>query len=916
MGDDRRAGGDAIEALVERIVAGAELPTRAQRDDLRRELLAHFEDTGGSPAAIEDALRRFGTPGIVTDLLRDTHKPRVTLRNAARRVIGAVTDVLDHAARMPGRWFAQFWQDLRIGLRMLRRSPGFSLLAVLCLTLGIGANAAVFSWIEGILLRPYPLVSAPDRLFAITGTLRGSTAFSDMSWPDFEDLTRQSTLAEAFIAEKITGTTLSLGDRAQRVPGSIVSANYFDAIGVRPLLGRGFEPGEDTGRSAHPLAVISYELWQTRFNGDPGVVGQSQVLNGLPFTIVGVMPKGFLGTFVGYSFQFWVPASMQPQFDAGVYKLEDRGARWIEGFVRLKRGVTIEQAESELSAIARRLETEYPSTNRGRGVRLFPIWQTPFNNAGALLPTLSVGLASVVAVLLIACANVGNLLLVRAVARQPEMTVRLALGAGRARLVRQLLTEGLILVMIAMAGGLAVANWLRDALALLVPPRGGVTLRLPGAIDWRVLVASAGVCLVSTLLFALVPAVLTSRINLAGALRSLSGGIVGPRRKWFRSTLVLVQVSMSFVLLVSAGLLVMSLQAVRRAQPGFETDGVLVTALDLYTAGYDAARARIFQDQLIDRLQSVPGVESAAFARLAPFTYRNYSSAPIAVDGYEPPPDEQPTADFNEIGPEFLTTMGIPLVTGRQFLRSDDETRAAVTIVDETMADQFWRGENPVGRRFQVNGRSTLVVGIARAVKYRNLLETPRPFFYVALRQQPAAVAVLHIRTRQPPEVLSSPLLREIRGLDPNLSPGEMITMREQVDRTTASQRIAVTILTVFGGVALLLAAIGLYGVMATTVAQSVRELALRMALGASATSLLRLVMASGLALTAGGLALGLAGALALTRLLGYLLYQVSPRDPLAFGAAAVVIAAASVAACIVPAWRAARVDPLNALRT
>src|SRR5215471_11545815 len=261
MGDDPRATGDAIEALVEQIVADAALPTRAQRDDLRRELLAHFEDTGGSPAAFKDAVRRFGSPEIVADLLCDTHRPRVTPRNRAKRTIGAVTEVLDHAARMPGRWVAQFGQDLRIGLRMLRRSPGFSLLAVLCLTLGIGANAAVFSWIEGILLRPYPLVRAQDRVVAITGTLRGSMAFSDISWPDFEDLARQSTLAEAFIAEKITGTTLSLGDRAQRVPGSIVSANYFDAIGVRPLLGRGFEPGEDTGRSAHPVTVISYELW-------------------------------------------------------------------------------------------------------------------------------------------------------------------------------------------------------------------------------------------------------------------------------------------------------------------------------------------------------------------------------------------------------------------------------------------------------------------------------------------------------------------------------------------------------------------------------------------------------------------------------------------------------------------------------
>src|SRR5437879_3170613 len=355
-------------------------------------------------------------------------------------------------------------QDLRFGFRMLRRNPGFSILAVVCLTVGIGATAAVFSWIEGILLRPYPLIVDQDRLVALTGTNRGSDR-DDVSWPDFKDLERSSTLADAFIAEKITGSTLTIGDRAERVTGSMVSANYFDAIGVHPILGRGFAPGDDTGRNAHPVTVISYQMWQDRFHGDPSIIGKTQILSGLPHTIVGVTPKGFYGTFVGYAFQFWVPASMQPQFDAGQYKLEDRGARWIEGYVRLRPGVTIEQAQAEMSAIAARLEADYPETNRGRGVKLFPLWQTPFNNAGALLPTLAVALVVVLSVLLIACANVGNLLLVRAFARQQEMTIRLSLGAGRARLIKQLLTEGLILSAFAAAGGLVVANWFRDALA-------------------------------------------------------------------------------------------------------------------------------------------------------------------------------------------------------------------------------------------------------------------------------------------------------------------------------------------------------------------------------------------------------------------------------------------------------------------
>jgi predicted permease len=808
------------------------------------------------------------------------------------------------------------FQDLRFGFRMLRRSPGFTLLAVLCLTLGIGANAAVFSWIEGILLRPYPLVANQDRLLAVGGTSRGAPGLSDVSWPDFVDLQKSCTLIEAFIAEKITGTTLSIGDRAERAPGSIVSANYFDAIGVHPLLGRGFEPGEDSGRNAHPVTVISYQMWQERFRGDPGIIGKTQILNGLRHTIVGVAPQGFYGTFVGYAFQFWVPASMQAQFDAGIYKLDDRGARWIEGFVRLKPGVTLEQAQAEMSAAAKRLETDYPDTNRGRGIRLFPLWQTPFNNAGALLPTLGIALVVVGAILLIACANVGNLLLVRSFARQQEMTVRLAVGAGRGRLVKQLLTEGLMLSALAAAGGLVVASWLRNALALLVPPRGGVALRLPGELDWRVLALSAGVCLVSTLLFALIPAILTSQIDLAGALRSQAGGVVGaPGRSWVRSSLVLLQMSLSFVLLVGAGLLVQSMQGVRSASPGFSTEGVLTTSVDLFTAGYDAQRAKNFQDQLIDRLQALGGVESVALSRMTPFSYRSFSSAPIAVDGYDAPPDQQPDAEHNEVSPGYLATMGIPLVSGREFTRADNEAAPLVAVVDETMAKQYWRGEDPVGRRVQVRGRWMQVVGVARAAKYRNLLETPKPFFYVAQRQNFSPLVALHIRTSQRPATLAAVLVREIHALDGNVAPGELITMREQVDRTTASQRIAVTILGVFGGLALVLAAIGLYGVMASTVSQSTRELALRMALGADASDLMRLVMSKGLALTAGGMVLGAAAALELTRLLGYLLYEVSPRDPRAFGSAFVVVAVASLAACLLPAWRATRTDPLRALR-
>jgi macrolide transport system ATP-binding/permease protein len=870
---------------------------RRLEDDLREELRSHLE--------------------MAVELNMEKGMNAEDARREAVRSFGGVEQTKENYRDQRGLPMIETTlQDLRFGLRMLRRSPGFSILAVLCLTLGIGANAAVFSWVEGILFRPYPAVTHQEQLLALTGTARGESEPTGISWPDILDLQRSCTLADSFIVTKIMGTTLSIGDRAEVTTGSIVSANYFDAIGVHPILGRGFEPGEDSGRNAHPVTVISYQLWQGRFKGDPQIIGKTQRLNNVVHTIVGVAPEGFYGTFVGWAMQFWVPVSMEETFEAGGYKLEDRGARWIESYVRLKPGVTPAQAQQEISAVAKRLESDYPATNRGRGIKLWPLWQTPFNNANTLLPTLEIMLVVVVFVLLIACANVGNLLLVRSFARRHEMTVRLAIGAGRGRLLKQLFTEGLILSAFGAAGGLLVAHWCRHALVLLFPARGGVAMHLPGEIDWRVLALSAGVCVMATLLLGLVPAMQTRKIDLAGALKSDSAGVVGGGgRAWIRSSLVVVQVSLSFVLLVGAGLLLQSLKKIRNTSPGFSTHEVLDTAVNLTAAGYDAQRAQSFQDELLERVKALPGVESAAFGRMTPLSYGSFSSTPIAVDGYQPPPEEQPIVEYNEVGPNYFATMGILLVSGREFTRADDEKAALVAIVNETMAAKYWRGKNPMGERVQVKGRWMQVVGMAKDSKYESVRETPKPFFYVPLRQNFSRGAGLFIRTPLSPETMATALTREVHALDGNLAIFEVITLQEQVDRSTSPQQVAVTLVGVLGGLALLLATIGLYGVMSYAVSQSTRELGLRMALGAGASNLLRLVLSRGLALTAGGVLLGATVALGLTRLLGNLLYKVSPRDPLAFGSAFVVMTIAALAACFLPAWRATRTDPARALR-
>jgi macrolide transport system ATP-binding/permease protein len=887
--------GEFYKTLMRRVTAL--FRRRRLEDELDAEVRAHLEmaeETNrykgmSAEEARSEALRNFGGVEQTKELYRD------------QRGLPMIETTL---------------QDLKFGLRMLRRTPGFSVLAILCLTLGIGANAAVFSWVEGILFRPYPAVAHQERLLALAGTARGEAGPTGLSWPDFVDLQRSSTLFDTLFVSKITGTTLSIGDRAERTTGSIVSANYFDAIGVRPVLGRGFEPGEDTGRSAHPVTVISYQLWQRRFNGDPEIIGKTQRLDGVVHTIVGVAPQGFYGTFVGWGMQFWVPASMEEIFEAGGYKLEDRGARWIEAYARLKPGVTREQAQEETSAVAARLEADYPDTNRGRSIQLWPLWQTPFNNAGTLLPTLEIMLAVVFFVLLISCANVGNLLLVRSFARRHEMTVRLAIGASRSRLVKQLLTEGVILSAFGALGGLLVAYWCRHALVLLFPARAGVAMHLPGEIDWRVLLVSAGVCLIATLVVGLVPALQSGKIDLAGALKADSAGVVGSRGNgWVRAGLVVVQVSLSFVLLVGAGLLLQSLQKIRTSSPGFSTRDVLFTSVDLASAGYDAQRAQSFQDEWMDRVKALPGVESAAFARMTPLSFGSFSSTPIAVDGYQPPPEEQPTVEYNEVGPDYFVTMGIPLVSGREFTRADDEKAALVAVVNETMAARYWRGKDPIGERVQVKGRWMRVVGVAKDSKYRSVRETPKAFFYVPHRQNFSIGPGIYIRTPLSRETMATALAHEVHALDGNLAPYELITLQEQLDRSTSPQLAAVTLVSVLSGLALLLAVIGLYGVMSYAVSQSSRELGLRMALGAEASNVWRLVMSRGLGLMTGGVVLGVAVALGLTRLLGNLLFKVSPRDPLAFGAAFAVMTVAALAACFLPAWRAMRTDPARALR-
>jgi predicted permease len=870
-------------------------PTDAEIErELRDHLALEAQDLAAAgltaDVAVRTARRRFGNLALIQELTQES---------------------------WGSRWFENLTQDLRFGLRTLRRTPVFTVVAIVILALGIGSNAAVSSWTAGILHHPFPAVRDQDRLVAVAGAAKGASDYDEMSWPDFMDLAKGTNGFETFFVSKITGATLTGGDRAERLVGQLVTANFFDAVGVRPLLGRGFLPGEDVGRGAHPVTVISYRLWQDHFGGRPSILGTTINYNGQPHTIVGVTPKEFLGTFVGYPMQFWLPASQQAVVDASGYKLDDRSARWVEGFGRLSPGVSLEAGQVQLNAAARRLESDHPNEDRGRGIRIFPLRDNPFDNAQELKPMLRVGALVSVLVLLIVCANIANLLLVRAMARKPEFTVRRAIGAGRGRLMRQLITEGLILAVAGTALGVLLAYASRNALGLFFAPRGGANLVFGSDFNWRVLSTTVLIGVASTLLFAVAPALQATRVDLAIAMRAAAPGAIGGKaRGRLRGSLVLVQVSLSVVLLVGAGLVVRSLGRMLASDPGFETAHVTSTTINLFAAGYDTARAHRFEDDLLARAKTVTGVKTVALSRSLPFSTRPYDNAPILVDGYSPTKDEQPSADYNAVTPGYFSALGIPLVAGRDFGISDGDTSLPVAIVSRAMAERYWRNDSPVGKRLKVREKWMQVVGVVGDIEYRSLTQSPSQLFYVPLAQwRPTAVTMFLHTEAANPAALARSTVAVIHAIDPNVSPYEFVSLREQVNRSTSGQQITATLLMLFGAVALFLAAIGLYGVISYMVSQSTRELGVRMALGATPSALIALVMSSGLRLTLAGIAVGVALAVGTTRLLGDMLFRVGPRDPIVFGAVILVMIVASTVACLVPAWRASRLDPVQALR-
>lgn len=802
--------------------------------------------------------------------------------------------------------------DLRHALRLLARSPGFTAVAVLTLAVGLGANATVLSWIRGLLLEPLPGVPRQEELLVVSGESRSGDHRS-LSIPDARSLDEDQDRARV-VAFEVVPMSLTAGETPERVWGSIVTGNFFDVLGVRAALGRTFRPEEDSTPKTHPVAILSHHLWQDRFEGNPAIVGKTVLLNRLPFTVVGVAPEGFQGAQVGLRHDLWLPLAMQELVVPGGNWIDQRGSRWLVGLARLRPGATAEQANAAVQAVSARLGRDWPDTNDGVTYRLFRFWKDPDGPSGFLMPVLAVLAAMAALVLLLACANVANLLLVRALGRRREIAVRSALGAGRGRLVRQLLAESQLLALPAGLLGVLLALAGVRLLAAFIPP-----LDVPVAptfrLDGQVLAFTAALTVMTGLLFGLAPAGQAAPSRIATVLRDESASTLGGRKGRARSVLVAAQVALSCLLLVAAGLFLRSLRRGGEIDTGFATRNALLASLDLFPVGYDEARGRIFYREVVERLARLPGVESATVAALMPLGFSS-NSTNLRIDGYEPGRREEVVTDYNNVGPGYFRTMGIALKAGRDFDLRDHENGAPAMVVNETMARRYWPGRNALGGRVRCYGKDFTVVGIAKDGKYNRLGEPPRPFFYVPILQIYRSRAVIHLRTAGDPLTLAPALRAEVRSLDPQMPLSAVKSMRQHLRLSLFNQRLAASFLGAFGLLALVLATVGLYSVIRYAVSQRTRELGVRMALGAQPGDVARMVLREGMVLALAGLAAGLAGAFAVTRFLEGQLLGVSATDPLVFAGVALLLAGVCALASWLPARRAAAVDPMAALRS
>ncbi|HYK89426.1 MAG TPA: ABC transporter permease [Acidobacteriota bacterium] len=809
-----------------------------------------------------------------------------------------------------------FWQDVRYSLRMIAKSPGYATIAILTLALGIGANTTIFSWINSTLLNPIPGLASPSEVVALT-LGRGADIPFPFTYPDFEVMRDGQQSFVGITAANITPMSLTGKGKPERVWGMVVSANYFDVLGVRPVPGRGFLPGEDEKPGGAPVAVISHRMWQTRFGANPEIVGQTLEINRHRYTIVGVTPPVFQGSQTGLRSEIWIPIMMEEQLMPQGDLIHDHHYFWLGVLGRLKLGVAPEQAQEEMTLRLKREVKNYPEEHRGHdSVSVSPLWRNPFG-ANAFLSTLLPMLMSIAGlVLLLACANVANLMLVRSVARRREIAVRLSLGASRWRLVRQLLVESLCLALAGGAVALLITFWTAGTFLKFLPVTD-FPISLSIRADRTVLLATLVISVLTGVIFGILPALRSSSEAPVVVLKEDTGSASGGLRKArLASGLVVAQISLSLLLLICAGLLIRSFMSAQEINPGINPRNVLIASYDLFTAGYSNESGAEFDRQLVTRLESLPGIQSVALSSRVPLGFGGGSTS-VKPEGYESQAHESMETQVAIITPNYFKTMELPIVKGRDFTLQDTARSQRVVIVSETFANRYWPNQEAVGK--QLNSDLThewfSVVGVARDSKVNGLNEKPTPFLYLPLYQVYRAAMIVTARTTGDPLAFGKAVEQTFHELNADLVVFDVTTLELREQIASFGQRVAGTFVGAFGLLALVLAAVGIYGVTAYTTRQRTLEIGIRMALGAGKQDILRLVLGHGLFLTLLGVGLGLGVSFALTRYLGSLLLGVTSTDALTFSTVAILLCAVALFACFIPARRAMRVEPMAALR-
>lgn len=824
------------------------------------------------------------------------------------------------------------WQDVRYGARMLRKSPGFTALAVLTLALGMGASTTVFGWIDSVLLHPLPGVTHPEEIVALEN-LSPNGQPTTTSYPDFQDYRDHLTLFAGVAVARHASVSIGEPENAERITAQFVSGNFFDVLGIKPVLGRFFRPEEQGDKPrAFPLAVISYDLWQSHFNADPQITGKTLKVNQHELTIIGVAPADFRGSMPGLAFDLWVPNVMRPLLYGfhTDWQLNDRHNRDMLGIARLKPGVSIQRAQAEIGALARHLAEIHADVNQGVGATVLPLWKSHFGAQSRLLGPLQILMAVCAIVLLIVYANVANLLLTRFTTRQREFSVRLALGAKRRRLVRQLLIESMLLAIASALLGIVIAAWSGQLLYDLLPPGQISRLTVGLRLDRSVLLFSILLALGTALICGLIPAIHSIRMNLGNSLKEGGRtGTAGRHSYRMRTLLVLSEVSLALVALIGAGLFVRGFRAAQKIDPGFDPEHVLISQFYLSTSGYNLEQREQFCYRLRERLEAQPEVASVTYSDNVPLGIEPSWWEELEIKGYQPQPSENMLIYRNVVAPGYFRLMRIPILEGRDFTENDDSKSANVMIVNESFVKRFIGNGLAIGRQVHGWGQWFTVVGVVKDSKYNFLTEASMPYFYVPFNQVYRADMYLAFYTRAKGDLnaATTMLRRVVRETDPNVTNFDVIPLSEYIGASLYSQRIAANLLTGLGILSLLLAAVGLYSVMAYSVAQRTHEIGIRMALGAQRLNVLGLVLRQAMGLTLAGLlvgslvALGLSGKAAAITISGSTmggagkLLDTGASDPLIYVGAALFLCAVALLASYLPARRATQVDPMIALR-